>query len=323
MYLRSRRSAFLLTTAAGLLAPRAAIAQSFPTRAITLVVGNSVGAPPDIVARAMAPEMSKLLGQPVVVLPKPGGDERIAASYVAKEMPADGYQAAVLAPANLASIPALVKDPGFDPLKDLIPITDIVNFRIWFAAPTKLPFKTFNEMAAYAKANPGKLNYGSLSVSQRLRIEAALHARGIKMTYVPFTSNAEVFQALESGEIQMSMAPDAIVAIKDKVIPLVVTGPKRYPDYPDVPTFLELKLPNVPGGSYSLDVRAGTPKDAIAKLTDATSKVLQNPAVRSQIERLGGGAEVVNDTSSVAVRSLIEQTKLFSNVAKQIGIQPQ
>ena len=319
----SRRSVFLAGSSAALAAPGRASAQAYPSRALTIVVANSVGTPPDLVARAIAAPMSKALGQPVVVLGKPGGEERIAASYIAKEMPADGYQAAVLAPANLATIPALVKDPGFDPLKDLVPITELVRFRIFFAGPARQPWKTFNEMVAFAKANPGKLNYGSISVAQRLRIEAALHARGIKMTFVPYATDAEKYQALESGEIQLSLASDSVVAIKDKVVPLIVTGPKRFADYPDTPTFVELKLPPVPGGSYSLNVRAGTPAAIIQRLSAAVSGALTDPQAVAQIEKLGGGAEVVNDSPALAKQSLLAQAKLFSDVARQIGVQPQ
>jgi tripartite-type tricarboxylate transporter receptor subunit TctC len=321
--LKSRRSAFLFGTSAGLLAPSVAFAQSYPSRAITLVVANSVGAPPDIVARAMAPEMSKALGQPVVVLPKPGGDERIASAYVAKEMPPDGYQVAVLAPANLATIPLLVKEPGFDALNDLVPITELVRFRIFLAGPTKQPWKTFNEMTNYAKANPGKLNYGAISVSQRMRIEAAIRARGVKMTFVPYTSNADMFQALESGEVQMTLCPDSIIAIKDKVIPLVVTGPKRYSDLPDVPVPSDLKLPPIPGGSYSFSVRAGTPQAIVQRLAAASSAALQDPGVRAQIEKLGGGTQIINNTPAQAKTSLMELNKLFADVGKQMGVQPQ
>ena len=231
-------------------------------------------------------------------------------------MPADGYQIAVLAPANQASIPALVKDPGFDPLRDLVPITEIVSFRIFIAAPTKQPWKTFNDMIAYAKTNPGKLNYGAISVSQRLRIEAALHARAVKVTPVPYTSNADMFQALESGDVQMTLAPDSIVSIKDKVVPLVVTGTKRYADFPDVPTFIELKLPAVPPGSYSFSVRLGTPPAILQKLSAACSAALQDPTVRAQIEeKLGGGAEIINNTPAQAKASLMEMARLFSDVA--------
>ncbi len=320
MRIGSKLAAVMLAGSAAALM-QGAWGQEFPSKVIRVVVPNPIGSTADVVARLIVPEMSKVLGQPMVIEPKPGGDQRIGAEYVAKQVPADGHTIAVIAIANLASIPALVKNPGFDPLRDLTPVTTLVAGRIYLGSPLQSPWKNFGEMVAYAKANPGKLNYGSTAVSTRLRIEAILQDRELNVVYIPYPTTGAEEQGLYQGHIQLMITSDRMVSQRDRVLALAVSGRERSPRFPDVPTYLELGLPPVPGAEYSLNVPAGTPKAAFDKLYAAVSRALQQPELRAQMTKLA--FEVVNDTPEAAARNLAEQAKLVADVVQRLGLRPQ
>ena len=297
-----------------------ATSQDFPTKPVRIIVANPAGSTPDILARHMIPELSRLLGQPVYVEAKPGADQRIAAQYVAKFVQPDGYTLALLGVSPLASIPALVKNPGFDPLKDLVPITTLVSGRIFFATVATSPWRSFNEFVAYAQRHPGQLNYGAHNLSTRMRIEAVLREKKLDVVHIPYGSTTAIENALVANQVQLIIASNGIAANK-AVRVLAVSGNARFARFPDVPTFVELGLAALPGAEYSLSVTHGTPRPIFDLLQSAVAKTLQNPDLKSRVDQMD--FEIVGDSPDAAAKNLAAQTDQVMEVAKRIGIRPE
>jgi tripartite-type tricarboxylate transporter receptor subunit TctC len=312
---------YMIASALVALHAAASWGQDFPSKPVRIIVANPAGSGSDIVTRIVVPEFSKALGQPVIVEPKPGNDQLIGAVYVAKQVPADGYTVGVYTLGNLASVPALVKDPRFAPLKDLPPFSTMVAGRSYLGTPPNAPWKNFDEMVVYAKANPGKLNYAATSVSQRLRMEPVLMKFGLNIVSVPYPTTGAAETAILGGQVQFIFANASQVSKKGGMWALATTGNRRHPKFPDVPTFIELGLPPVPGAEYSMHAPAGTPRPAINRLHAALSKALQNADVVERMDKLA--YEVVNDTPEEAIKYLDTQIRLANDVAKKIGLEPQ
>lgn len=304
-----------------LLSASLAAAQDFPVRPVRVIIANPAGSGSDIIVRIVVPEMSKHLGQPVIVEPRPGADQLIGAHYVAKQVPADGYTVGVYTLGNLAAMPSLVKDPRFEPLKDLPPFITMVAGRSYLGTPPNAPWKNFDEMVAYAKANPGKLNYGTTTVSQRLRMEPVLLKHGLNIVSVPYPTTGAAEAAIYGGHVHLIFANASQVSKKGGMWALAATGDRRHPRFPEVPTFKELGLPPVPGAEYSMHAPAGTPRLVIERLHAAVSRALQHTDVIARMDKLG--YEIINDSPQAAAQYLAMQVNLATDVAKKIGIEPQ
>lgn len=314
------RSAFVSVLACLFaIAAGAASAQDFPARPIRIIVANNPGTTADLVPRVVAPEMSKVLGQPVVVENRPGADSLIGYEYVAKQ-PADGYtMASVLVP-GLVTLPLTMKDLRFDPLKDLYPVADIIELKLVLGSSSKLPWKTLREFVAKAKAEPGKLNYGATGANVRLSTESLIGDLGLNMTYVPYAGGGPYIQALAGGEVHFGIIGEAqAISLGEKFRVLAQTGAQRSPVFRDVPTFAELGHPQIAGVIASLNVPAGTPRSVIDKLYAAASAALQHPDVKARFSKLQ--MEILNRAPEAAAKSLASQAKLFAEIAKKTGFQ--
>lgn len=297
-------------------------AQEYPVKPITMVAANNPGTNPDTVARIMATEMTKFLGQPMVVENKPSTNGVIGYGYVAKLAPADGYSLVAVSVLELASLQATVKDLRFDPLKDLPPLIGLAEGKNVFGSASKLPWKTFNEMVAHAKANPGKLNYGAPGANVRIPMEVILRNFGLNVIHIPYASGGSYLQALSSGEIQMgTLGEGSAVGMGERFRVLAVTGQTRRAPFLEVPTFRELGLPQIPGLGYSLNVATGIPKPAFDKLAAAAAKTLELPDVKARFAKIG--LDILSEPSDAAAKRLAEAGKLFTETAKAIGLEPQ
>ena len=298
------------------------IAQEFPSKPIRVVVASSPGSSSDLAARVVVPEMSKALGQPVIVENKPGAGQIIGLEYVARQMPADGYTLAVPTVEALVLLPLLTKDLRFDPLKEL-PITAMIaEGRLVLASAIKFPWKTFGELVAYIKSNPGKLNYGSSSAAIRITTVAITRQFGLDVVYVPYSAGGPYIQALSAGQIEMGIAGVAsAVAMGDRVRVLAVTGTQRRPPFLDAPTFAELKLPPLRGTSYSLNSRIGTPKAILDRIHAATARALQQPEVRAALANIL--LEPVEESIEASAKGLADLAALYGDTVKKAGIQPE
>lgn len=298
-------------------------AQEFPTKLIKLVVPNGPGVIGDTLARIMAPEMSKILGQSIVIENKPGADSIIGFEYVAKQVPADGYTLVLVTVPSLVTLPVTAKNLRFDPLKDLPPLIGLTEGRYVFGSAGRLPWKTFNELVANARANPGKLNYGSSNTNLQLSAELVIRDLGLNVVHIPYKAGATYVLAVSTGdEVQMGFLNEgAATALGDKFRVLAVTGDKRRPPFNDVPTFMELGLSNIPGVSFSLNVPSGIPKPAFEKLRAAASRALQDPDVKAKFSKLG--LEATEQSPEAAARSLADAARLYVDIAKKVGLRPE
>lgn len=298
-----------------------AVAQDYPSKPIKLIVATNPGTLGDTLARIVAPEVSKVLGQPVVVENKPGANSIIAYEYVAKQMPADGYTMVVVTAQGLPLLPLTEKELRFDPLKDLPPVIGIAETRFILGSSPGQPWKTFKEMVTAVKANPGKYNYGSANAQTRFPVLIIMQELGLDVAHIPYSGGGPFHTAMLSGEIQLGFTSASTgISFGEKLRILAVTGERRLPALPDVPTFRELGYPQVPGLNFTLNVRAGTPKAAIDKLYLSASRALQTPEVRSLLAKMS--VDIVELNPDVAARRLADEAKLFADIAKKIGMQP-
>jgi tripartite-type tricarboxylate transporter receptor subunit TctC len=191
--------------------------------------------------------------------------------------------------------------------------------RYFLAVAPSVPAKTLSEFVVYARANPGKLNYGTLSGAYTALIESLLRPQGVNVARINYSM--PLMQPLMSGEIQLAaMTAAQFATVTNRVRPLAVTGAQRDPNYPEVPTLAELGYPLLRGAGYQLNVAAGTPKPVIAKLFEAASRTLQQPEVRARFAKLY--IDINEQTADVAAEHLLEQGKFYADIGRQIGLKP-
>ena len=267
-------------------------AADFPTKPVTVVVPKEPGGAHDITARGMANVAKKYLGQPMLVEIKPGGGGAIGAEYVAKQ-PADGYTI-LLAASGLGAVKALRPNVTIDPWRDFAWVTQISSFMLVLTVHPALPARNLKDLIALAKARPGQLSYGSSGVgaTPHLNAEYFKAMAKIEINHVPYKGSGGMYLDLMSGRIEMgtSVLGGALPHIKSgRLRALGVSGSKRSPQAPDIPTIAEAALPGyefLP--FYALVVPAGTPREVIAALADAVAKPMSSPEFREQFERIVG-----------------------------------
>ena len=265
-------------------------AQSFPNKPLRIVVPFGAGGVADITARTVAQKMSQGLGQPVVIENKPGAGGVGAADLVAKSAP-DGYTMLLMSNASAVTATMFTKLP-FDMAKDFSLISTLGFFDIGVVTATESKFKTMGELLAYAKANPGKLNVGSINTgsTQNLAAELFKTNAGVDMQIVPFNGTPAVVNALRGGQIDVAVEilSPIMGQIKGGALrALAVTDDKRSAALPDVPTTKEVGLPNYLASSWNaLAVPAGTPKDVVARLHREIVAALKDPEVSKRLRDL-------------------------------------
>jgi len=301
-----------------------ATAQSFPSRPITLVSPFPAGSGSDLAARAVSPGLSAVLGQPVIVENRPGAGGAIGAQYVARSKP-DGYML-FLASLSYSVLPSLMK-LSFDPAKDFQAVTLMGLQGMAFVVPNSLPVTSMAGLAALAKSRPGKLNYASAGVGSigHLTGELLKDERSLDIVHVPFKGTPEALTAIMTGEVQMGLISMPVVEplIKaGKVKALAVTGSKRNPDLPDVPTMAEAGFPTL-GDSvwYAVLVPTGTPSEAIARLNTAFRQTLAQPATIKRLESSAKTSPAVS-TPQDATAYVNAQLVKWNKVASQAGLRP-
>jgi tripartite-type tricarboxylate transporter receptor subunit TctC len=300
----------------------AVAAQGYPSKPIRFIVPNTPGTVSDLAGRIVVPEMSKALGQPIVVENKAGAGQVIGLEYVAKQMPPDGYNIAVVSVSTMAIMPMTVKELRFDPLRDLPPVIGLIEGRYLLGSSSTQPWKTFAEMIDHARANPGKLNYGSPSTGVRLPTEAMLRALKLNVVHVPYNGGGPYLNALVAGEVQMGLVAESqAAAFGERFRVLAVTGSQRLAALRDVPTFVELGLPQITGLSFSLNVAAGTPGAVINVLHAAAARALQQADVKAQFAKIQ--MEVTGHSPEAAARNLASEARMFADIARDLGLQPQ
>ncbi len=267
---RSTASVFgTALVAAGLLAGPAT-AQTWPSQPVKFMVGTPPGGLTDILARSLQEPLSKGLGQPVIVENKPGASGMIAAEQLAKA-PKDGHTISMMF-SSWSSMPAMGAKLNFDPGKDLAPVALIGQIPLLIAAHPSLPAKTLKELVDYAKANPGKLSYGTpgVGLAQHFSGELLKQKAGIDMVHVPYKGAAPVNQDLVGGQILVGIiSPASALSLIEagRIRPIAVTGAARVPSLPDVPTVAESGYPDYDVTEwYGIAAPAGVDPAVIARL---------------------------------------------------------
>ncbi len=290
------RRHLLLSAAFTLLAltqPGLAIAQQYPTKPIKIIVPATAGGTGDIFARAIAIKLQESLGQPVVVEYKPGAGTNIGSDFVAKAAP-DGYTLLING-LPLAANPSLYASMPFSPSKDLTPVIEVAELVNVVTVHPGTAVKSLRELVDLAKADPGKLNYGSPGAGSSSHLAAELLAlkSGAKFTHIAYQGNAQATTDHIGGTLQVGFVnlPVALQFVKSgKLKPLAVTSAKRSPLLPDVPTVAEaLGIPDYElTGWFGLLLPSRTPRDIVVRLQEETSRALKDPAVIETIRIAGG-----------------------------------
>ncbi|HEY6241323.1 MAG TPA: tripartite tricarboxylate transporter substrate binding protein [Burkholderiales bacterium] len=264
-----------------------AYSQTFPTHAVKIVVPTSPGGATDAFSRALAPRFSELWGQSVIVENRPGANQILGADYVSKSAP-DGHTLLVSDASSFVMNPHLYKNLPYDGLRGFTPITVLVRFPWVIAVHPSLPANSFQEFVAYAKANPGKISYGSfgLGSSGHISVDYLKKLAGIDIVHVPYKGAAPAVMALLAGQIQMMMVTPLLVEphARDGRLRLIAAATaSRIPGLPNLPTVAESGVPGYEAGTwFSLMGPAGMPRELVARIYADTMKILNDPAFRER-----------------------------------------
>ena len=265
-----------------------ALAQPYPSKPIRFVVATAAGGASDIVARTVSERMQEGLGQPIVVEAKPGANGNLAAEYVAKA-PADGYTMMMGTIGVMAINVSMYRKTPFDPLTDFTAVAPLVSFSNILVVRPDLPVKNVKELIEYARANPGKLRYGSPGSggSPHMAMVVFGQMNNLDLVHVPYKGAAAALNDLLGGHIDMAFSDPLVTTPQVKagrVRALAVSGPQRLESAPDIPTVAEAGVPGFSVvGWLGIVVPAGTPRDRIALLNAEANKALANPDVRRRL----------------------------------------
>ncbi len=320
------RSIRALTCVAAMLVPALAWAQAYPSKPVRLVVPFPAGGPADLFARPLAQGMSASLGQPVIVENRAGVGGVLGVDNVAKAPP-DGYLLALNSGSAVAIAPFSMEKMPYDPKKDLALITTVVKVPEVLAVHPSVPANSLAELVAYAKANPGKVNFGSAGggtithlAGELLKTEA-----GVDLVHVPYKGAAPAVQDLLGGQVQMGVfdVPVLLPHIRSgKLKALAVTSGSRSSALADVPTTGELGYPKVLSDNwYGLVAPAGTPPDVLARVHAAATAALRSPELIEQYAKVSGVA-FPSTPAEYAVFLDAEQAK-WGPIVKAIGFKQQ
>ena len=267
---------------------------SYPSKPVKLIVGYAPGGTPDVIARVIGQKLSTTLGQQFIVDNKPGAGGLVSTQTVAKSPP-DGYTLLVADIGQLAISPFMFANPGFDLMKDFAPITLVAVTPLFIAVNPNLKLTTFKDFVAYAKANPGKLSYGSAGIGSihHISMESLKADLALDMAHVPYKGSGQSVPAFIAGDVQILAGayPALRPAIdSQRANLLAVTSLKRFSHQKTVPAVSEF----VPGYDFPSEVGflapAGTPPEVIKRLNTAINDALKDPELLSRLEGLGSDA---------------------------------
>ncbi len=305
---------------AGLAVGGTAAAQGFPTKPVRIVVGFAPGGGVDINARLLAPKLSELLGQQVIVDNKPGAGTNIANEFVAKSAP-DGYTL-LMNTAAVAINMSLYQRLPFDTLRDFAPVTIFSESTNVLVVHASVPVKNLKELLALARAKPGALNYSSAGsgTTQHLAGELFQVRTKTKMVHVPYRGSAPSLTALIGGEVDLSYAniPAILEQVKaGRLRAIAITGSRRSDLLPGVPTLKEQGVDVNVVVWYGVLAPAATPKDIVNKLADGIIKVARSPEMKKRLLDLG--AEPVGNTPEEFGKILRTEVALWGDIVKLSG----
>ena len=310
----------MVAASLGLAAPIAS-AQTYPTKTIRFLVGFPPGGTNDIVARVVAPKLGENLGQQVIVDNRGGANTAIATEIGARAVP-DGYTILLNAPGH-ATNPALMK-LSFDSVKDFAFITLIAEAQNLLVSHPSLPARNVKELIALSKKNPGKINYGSSGTGTTVHLSAALfeYMTGVKWLHIPYKGGGPGLVALLSGEVSLYFGnmPTVIRQARDgKLRALAVTGAKRAPAAPDIPTVAEGGVPGYEVTAFfGVSAPAKTPRPIVEKLHAEMVRAINAPDIQEKLKGLG--ADPVGNTPEQYTAFMQNEIAKWGKVIKAAGI---
>lgn len=319
----SRRLAALALLGAGLslVSPLALASEPWPTKAIRIVVPYAPGGIGDIVARMIQPVLQDELKQPVIIENKPGAAGSLGTEFVAKAAP-DGYTL-LLALAAPQTLNQYIFKVGYDGVKDFAPITLINTNPLVLMVNPSLPVNNFKEFVAYAKANPGKLNFGGAGGLTQFAGEILKHQLGLNMIHVPYRGGAPAVAAAAAGDVHLTFAnySDALTWMQSgKLRPIALTTARRFPQTPDIPTIAESGVPGFDVTGWSgLFAPAGTPPAVVERIANVLRPALQTPAMRKRMDTVG--AEPGGNSPAEFAKQVADDARKWSEFVKTSGIQ--
>ena len=301
--------------------PVTAHAQAYPSRPVRIVVAFTAGGTTDILARSVGQQLSERLKQPFVIENKPGAGGNIGTEAVVRSAP-DGYTLIVDSVGPIAVNPTLYKALGYNPLTDLVPIVQIADVPNVLVVHPSLGVKNFAEFIAFAKANPGKLNYSSTGIGTSSHLSGYMLCKriGIEATHIPY-KGADALNDLLSGRVQFMFAtiPSVIGHIQaGKLVPIAVSSAKRSRSMPDVPTVIEGGLAGFEAGSWmGFFAPKGTPDAVTAQLNKTVNEILAMPAIEKQMIR--EGADPVGGTPAEFAQFVQREYEKWKVIVRESG----
>jgi tripartite-type tricarboxylate transporter receptor subunit TctC len=317
----------LLTAASAALAlitaAPAAWSAGWPDKAVKIVVPFSAGGSTDVVARMVGQKLSETWGQPVVIENRGGAGGNVGTDVVAKSAP-DGYTL-IMASGSITINPSIYPKMPFDTKKDLVPITNVASGPMLVVVQDSAPFKTLKDLLATAKAQPGKLNFGSAGVGSQVHLAAEnlAFAAGVDLVHVPYKGESAAYNDLIGGQVQMmvgNIAAAAALVGPGRLRALAVTGKTRSPLLPEVPTVSEAGLPGFENtGWFGLLAPAGTPADVVNKIHRDTAAVLAETQIKARLHVLG--MSPVGSSPAELTRQMDAELVRWADVVKSRNLQ--
>lgn len=306
------------------LAPGGAAAQSYPSKPVRFIVPFTPGGNTDVQGRLIAQRLSAMWGQQVVVDNRPGAGGTLGVETAARSQP-DGYTLVLASFGNILAGPALYRKLPYDPLKDLAPVILVSNPPGLLIAHPGLPVKNVKELIAYARSNPGRLNYGSAGNGtwNHLFAELFKSSAGIEMTHVPYRGAAPAVTDVVGGQIQLGMAPfpPTLQHIRSgRLRALAVTSATRSPILPEVPTVSESGLPGYEAvGWFGVLAPAGTPKAIVEKINRDINRVFDEPKVKAAFA--ADGTEPAGGTPEALAKSMRVGIAKWGKLVRELDVQ--
>ncbi|HEX6690917.1 MAG TPA: tripartite tricarboxylate transporter substrate binding protein [Burkholderiales bacterium] len=298
--------------------------QTYPARPVRLVVGFAPGGAADFVARTLAEPLGRALGQPIVVDNRPGAGSSIAAEHAAKSAP-DGYTVLIASPSSILVNPLINRQSSFQPMRELLPVSKVSSSPLVVAVNPKLEASSLKELIAFLKSHPGKVNFASSGNGSAPHLAAVLFQRvaGVEMVHVPYKGGAPAVQSVLAGDTQLSFAtPPSVLPLVQagRLRALAITSRASTPLVPGVPGMAEAGLPDYEISFwYGFFVPAGTPREAVQRLFDETSKALRLPQVERALAK--EGTETSGSASPAQFATfLAEDAKLWARLVKDSGV---
>ena len=317
-----KKTACVFCAALAVAAAGAAFGQAYPVKPVRMIVPSSAGGGTDIVARIISPELSRRLGQQVVVENRAGAGTMIGIEAAARSAP-DGYTL-LMGLSTLAINSALYKKVPYDPVRDFAPITQVISSASIIVVHPSVPVKTVKELIAFARARQGQLNYASAGIGTypHMTMELFLSMAGLKMAHIPYKGTAPAMIDMVAGQVA-TMAATILTGMPQiragRLRPLGITSTARSPIVPEIPTVAEAGLPGFESVQwYGMLAPARTPKDIITRLHGEMARILHLPEIKERFA--GDGADPVGNTPDEFGRYIQSELTKWAKVARDAGI---